>query len=130
MCILMANMEQVGVASGNGQNSTTSPGISPSSRKRSFSRRHIENEDCSSAVLHVPFSKTALGSPRQNWRVSRTGKSTNQATEATRKAASLLQICFLIVLKFPFPEATPSISRFTLYAHPGRCSLLFVRLTD
>jgi hypothetical protein len=55
----------------------------------------------------MPFSKTALGSPRQNWRVSRTGKSTNQATEATRKAASLLQIDFLIVLKCPFPEATP-----------------------
>jgi hypothetical protein len=58
----------------------------------------------------MPFSKTALGSPRQNWQVLRTGKSTNQATEATRKAASLLQIDFLIVLKCPFPEATPSQS--------------------
>lgn len=59
-------------------------------------------------VLHMPFSKTALEPPHQNWRLSRTGKTTDYATEALRKAASLLNIYFLTVLKFPFPEATPS----------------------
>ena len=102
--VWLHEMGEVGAASGNGQDSTISHCSGPSSRKRSFSRRHIENENFSSAVLHMPFSNTALESPRLNWRVSRTARSTNQATKATRKAASLLQTNFLIVLKFPFSE--------------------------